>query len=233
MNKKLFASLILVFIFTGVVAAESQLEPTRIIDTPAVGMLDYGAYDLNFRLFSEGGILTRLDFGVFKVVNLGFGWELSNVIGSQDITVAPPTLYLKIKPFSGGMVLPAFAFGYDGQGYSYIKSSSTFTQKEKGIFVVFGREYFFPGFEMNFGANMNDFKTNTVYGFANVDFNIEEKIYFLAEYDNVNYLPDSRLNLGVRFFVTNYLSIDLAGHDIGASDRKTERILRIGYLGKF
>ncbi len=232
MKKKLLAAALLVFVFTMVEAAES-LEPTRIIDTPAVGMLDYGAYDLNFRLFNEGGILTRLDFGVFKIVNVGFGWEVSNAIGSQDITVAPPALSLKIKPFSGGMILPAFAFGYDGQGYSYNKSSGTYTEKEKGIFVVFGREYFFPGFEMNFGANMNDFKTNTIYGFASVNFNLEEKFYFLAEYDNVNYLPDSRLNLGVRFFVTNYLSIDIAGRDMGASGRQAERILRIGYLGKF
>jgi len=213
--------------------SETASESTYVIDTPTVGMLDYGGYDLNFRLFSDGGILTRLNFGVFQIVNLGFGWELAKVIGTQDITVGPPALYLKIKPFAGGMVMPAFAFGYDGQGYFYDKNLGAFAQKEKGIFFVFGREFFFPGLEMNFGANMNDFKTGRVYGFANMDFNIEEKFYFLSEFDNVNYIPDSRLNLGIRFFITSDLSIDVAGRDLGAADRKPERIVRIAYRGKF
>jgi len=235
MNKKPFAVLtaLLILVMPALAFPESGSEATYVIDTPTVGMLDYGGYDLNFRLFSEGGILTRLDFGVFKIVNLGFGWELTNAIGNQDITVAPPALFLKVKPFSGGMVLPAIAFGYDGQGYFYDKTLSSFTQKERGIFVVFGREFFFPGLEMNFGANMNDFRTNTVFGFANMNFNIEDKLYFLGEYDNVNYLPDSRINLGMRFFITNDLSLDLAGRDLGAAGRKSERIMRIAYRSKF
>jgi hypothetical protein len=196
-------------------------------------MLDYGSYDLNFRFFSGGGVLTRLNFGVFKIVNLGLGWELANVIGTQDITVAPPTLSLKIKPFSGGLILPSIAFGYDGQGYFYNKNSNDFTQKERGVFLLFGRELFFPGLEMNFGVNMNDFRTNTVYGFTNLNIDIDDKLYFLAEYDNINYLPASRLNAGIRFFITSDLGIDLAGRDIGAADRKAERILSIAYRGKF
>lgn len=233
MARKLLAALITAFIFVSTAAADSGSEQTYVIDTPTVGMLDYGGYDLNFRLFSDGGLLTRLNFGVFKVVNLGFGWELTKVIGTQDVTVGPPALYLKIKPYAGGMIMPAFAFGYDGQGYFYDKDENAFIQKEKGIFLVFGREFFFPGLEMNFGANMNDFKSGKVFGFLNMNFNIEGKLYFLAEYDNINYLPESRLNAGIRFFVTDYLNIDIAGRDIGASDRKTERILRIGYVSKF
>jgi hypothetical protein len=203
------------------------------IDTPTAGMLDYGAYDLNFRLFSGGGVLTRLNFGVFKIVNLGLGWELANVIGTQDITVAPPTLSLKIKPFSGGMILPSIAFGYDGQGYFYNKNSNEFNQKERGVYILFGRELFFPGLEMNFGVNMNDFKSNTVYGFTNLNIDIDEKLYFLAEYDNVNYLPASRVNAGIRFFITSDLGLDLAGRDIGAAGRQAERILSIDYRSKF
>ena len=208
-------------------------EASHCIDSPTVGLLDYGGYDLSFRLFTDGGILTRLNFGVFSIVNLGFGWELTKVIGNQDITVGPPALSLKIKPYAGGMILPAIAFGYDGQGYFYDKTSSKFLQKEKGIFLVFGRELFFPGFELNFGANMNDFEANKVYGFTNMSINLEDKFYFLAEYDNIHYLPASRLNLGVRFFITSDLSIDLAGRDMGAGDRIAERIVRIAYRSNF
>jgi hypothetical protein len=208
-------------------------ETAYIIDTPNMGMLDYGSYNLNFRLFNNGGILSRLNFGVFKIVNLGVGWELSSVIGDRDISVSPPSLYLKIRPFTGGTILPAFAFGYDGQGYFYDKDNSEYLLKEKGVFVVFGRELFFPGFELNIGGNMNDFKTNTVYGFANFSVNVEDKFYLLGEYDNINYFPESILNLGVRFAVTEYLTIDLAGRDVGAAGRSAERIVRVNYQGRF
>jgi hypothetical protein len=210
-----------------------QAESTYVIDTPTIGMLDYGAYDLNFRLFKNGGILSRLDFGVFKIVNLGVGWEVSNVIGDQNVAMSPPALYLKIRPYAGDFILPSVAFGYDGQGYYYDKDNNRFLQREKGIFVVFGREFLIPGLELNLGANISDFKTNTVYGFGNLMFNVEDKFMLLAEYDNVNFLPDSRLNLGVRCSITDDLSIDLAGRDIGAAGRDAERIIRINYIGKF
>ncbi|MHB9154198.1 MAG: hypothetical protein ACYC5N_00730 [Endomicrobiales bacterium] len=211
----------------------SAAEQTYVIDTPTTGMLDYGVYDLNFRLFSDGGILTRLNFGVFKIVNLGFGWEVNRVIGSENIVVGPPALYLKIRPYAGGMTLPALAFGYDGQGYFYDKDKNEFRDREKGIFAVFGREILFPGLEINAGANINDFKTNTVYGFVSIHFNLEDKFILMGEYDRINYLPDARLNLGARFSVAEDLSIDLAGRDIGAAGRSAERILRVVYIGKF
>lgn len=208
-------------------------EQTYVIDTPTTGLLDYSAYNLNFRLFSTGGILTRLDFGVFKIVNLGFGWEVNKVIGAENVVVGPPALSLRIRPFNGDMSLPAIVLGYDGQGTFYDKDKSEFQQKEKGIFVAFGREVFFPGLNMTAGVNMNDFKTNTVLGFVNMNIDVENKLTLLAEYDNINYFPDSRLNLGVRFAVTKDLNIDLAGRDIGAAARTAERIIRVAYIGKF
>lgn len=208
-------------------------EPTYVIDTPTTGMLDYGAYNLNFRLFSDGGILTRLDFGVFKVVNLGFGWEVSKVIGADNVVVGPPTLSLRIRPFSGDMTLPAVVIGYDGQGSFYDRDNSEFLQKERGIFLAFGREIIFPGLNVTAGVNMNDFKKSDVFGFLNVDAEVNDKFAFLAEYDSINYLPDSRLSLGVRFFVTRDLNVDLAARDIGAAGRTAERIIRVAYVGKF
>ncbi|MBN1822701.1 MAG: hypothetical protein JW803_00115 [Endomicrobiales bacterium] len=229
MSKRIVAILLLSSILSSAYA-----EPTFVIDTPTASVLDYGGYNLNFRLFTDGGILTRLNFGVFRIVNLGFGWEMEKVIGnSEEVVVGPPALYLKIKAYEGGMVLPAFSLGYDGQGYFYDKDASEFIQKERGVFFVFGREMFFPGFNLSFGANMNDFKENKLMGFTGINYNVEDKVNFLVEYDNINYLPDARLNLGLRIFVTDSVSIDLAGRDIGAADRNAERIVRIGYLGQF
>ncbi|HBU70068.1 MAG TPA: hypothetical protein DEE98_06740 [Elusimicrobia bacterium] len=233
-NLKLFFFLIVTVLAASPLRSETASETSFVIDTPATGMSDYGGYNLNFRLFSEGGVLTRLNFGVFNKVNLGFGWEVSRVIGtSQDIIVGAPGLYLKIRPFEGDMVLPAFAFGYDGQGYFYNRDKNEFAQKEKGIFVVFGREAFSPGLVFNVGGNMNDFKTNNVYGFINASYNIEDKVILLCEYDNIHLVYENRLNMGMRFFITPDLSIDLAGRDLGAAGRDAERVLQINYVGRF
>jgi hypothetical protein len=213
--------------------SRGNAETTCVIDTLNTGMLDYSAYDLNFRLYKDGGILTRLNFGVFKIVNLGVGWEVSRVIGDQNITVSPPALYLKIRPFAGDMLLPSIAFGYDGQGYFFDKDTNKFLQREKGIFFVVGRELFIPGLDLNLGADMSDFRTNTMYGFANLTFNVEDKLLLLTEYDDINYLPQSRLNIGLRMAIADNLSIDLTGRDIGAAGRNAERSVRINYSGKF
>lgn len=215
-------------------------ESTYVIDTPTTGMLDYGGYDLNFRLFSGGGVITRLDFGVFRMVNLGLGWEVKQVIGADNAigpakaTVAPPALYVKIRPFEGGIILPAFVLGYDGQGNFYNSDKAEFTQKEKGIFAAVGREILFPGFNVAVGGNISDFKNNTVSGFANILLNLEDKFNFLVEDDN------QKINAGCRFFINKDLSIDLAVRYIRSDIDSTvtdsvanERIIRINYVGKF
>jgi len=213
--------------------ANSKESAIDLIDVPTAGILDYGSYNVNFRLFSNGGVLSRLNFGVFKVVNLGFAWEVQKLIGDQDPSVAPPALYLKVRPFSGTMSMPSFAFGYDGQGYFYNSSSDEFAQKGKGVFIVFTKEMFFPGLEMNFGANINDFKKSEVDAFTAASFNIEEKFMLIAEYDNIHYSPENRFNAGLRLAITDDLSIDLAGRDLISKDRSSERILKINYVGRF
>lgn len=227
--RRLAACAALLFLAGSLAAAPTGF----VVDTPSTEVLNYGSYHLGFRLFSGGGILTRMNFGVFKIVNVGVGWETDNVIGVDNIAVAAPSLYLKVKPYDGGRVMPAFAFGYDGQGLFWNKDDRSFIQKEKGVFVVCGREYFVPGLELSLGANINDFSSNTVYAFTSATLNVEDDFYFLAEYDNINYFPHARLNLGVRFYVAEGVSIDVAGRDIVGEGRDVERIVAINYVGKF
>lgn len=203
------------------------------IDTPTTELLDYGSYHLGFRLFSDGGVTTRMNFGVFKIVNLGIGWEVDHAIGTQNIAVASPALYMKVKAYNGGMVLPELAFGYDGQGNFWDKDTRTFAEKEKGVFMVLGHEYFVPGLELNLGANINDFTANSVRGFTSASFNVEDNFYFLAEYDNFGSSEGDRLNAGIRFFVAGGVSIDVAARDLIDENHIVERIVAINYIGKF
>jgi hypothetical protein len=179
-------------------------------------------------------MLSQMNFGVFKIVNLGFGWELQQLVGNQNIIVAPPTLNIKVRPFAGGLFLPALALGYDGQGSYYDSKSNTFEQKERGVYIVLTRELLFPGFELSTGANMNDFQSDTVYGFANLNINMENIFVIMAEYDNIHYAPENRVNGGFRFALTDDLSVDLAGRDLaGSGPLAKERLIRVNYTGRF
>ena len=60
---------------------------TYLVDTPTYSILDYGSYDVLFRVFSGGGVLAKLNFGVFQILNLGVSWELGSLIGCYDVVV--------------------------------------------------------------------------------------------------------------------------------------------------
>ena len=88
-----------------------------VMDTPTTNILNYGSYDVSFRMFGYGGVHTRLDFGVFKFFNIGVSWELDRFIGNDQIEMAVPALSVKFRLYEGNMKWPGIALGFDGQGY--------------------------------------------------------------------------------------------------------------------
>ncbi|GHT76756.1 hypothetical protein AGMMS50222_09780 [Endomicrobiia bacterium] len=138
------------------------------------------------------------------------------------------------------MILPGLAMGYDGQGCFIDKVN--FVQREKGLYIVMGRELFLGGLMFNIGANICNFtKTKQVYGFANAIVPVfKESMYLMAEYDNINInrFQDARLNFGFRFAVTEGVDIDFAVRDCWGKNNHplripNERIFKISYSGKF
>ncbi|MDR3306537.1 MAG: hypothetical protein LBS61_02545 [Endomicrobium sp.] len=210
-----------------------------VIDTPTTGILSYGSYSADFRCFSRGNVISEINFGVFKPLDLGVSWELDRFIGDENIKAAVPSLHVKLSLYGGSMTLPGFALGYDGQG-TFINGDCDggYMQRCKGTYFVVGREFFIEGLIFNLGINVNDFSNPKVYWFSNATVPLyKEFVSFMLEYDNVNYFPEARLNCGLRFSVSEYLDIDCIVRDcLGKKDAKrfpNERELKISYLGKF
>ncbi|MCL1972177.1 MAG: hypothetical protein FWG57_04220 [Endomicrobia bacterium] len=212
-----------------------------IMDTPTTGILNYGSYDVNFRFFSGGSVQTRLDFGVFKFMYVGVALELVNFIGNEQAKVAIPALSVKVKAYEGNMTWPSVALGYDGQGYFFNQDyDGNYVQKERGLYVVAGREVFFEGWNFYLGMNMNDFKDPGLHGFVSTIMPMpfaKDSLSFMAEYDNIGYFPDARLNFGLKLNLTDYIDIDFMMRDCWGRDEAdrfpNERVFRIGYTGKF
>jgi hypothetical protein len=237
MLKRILSLFLMFFMFVTL----SFAAKTYVIDTPTYGLLTYGSYDFGFRCFSNGNVISNIDFGVFKPLNIGVYWEIDKLIGKDNIKVAIPTLNIKLRIYEGDMIFPGIAIGYNGQGYligTGLKSG--YVQKAKGLYVVLGRELFFDGFILNVGANINDFSIVKVYGFVNTMVTLfKDFLYFMTEYDNINYLPDARLNCGLKLSLSEYLDVDCIVRDCFGKSNATgtgvsnERILKLSYSGKF
>lgn len=210
---------------------------TYLMDTPTHSILDYGSYDLQFRIFSNGGVLTKLNFGIFKPLNIGVSWEVANIIGVDDVTVAIPALQVKLNLYSGSEKLPGVAIGYDGQGYFYDSSKTDFIQKGKGVYVVAGKEILLPSLNLNIGLNVNEFKEPCLLGFVGASFVIvEETLMFMTEYDNIGKGAYARANAGLRLWVTENFDIDFMLRNFTTTDKEKfgcERIFKVSYQSKF
>lgn len=234
MFKKIF------YVFLTAVLIQTNLfavNTTELIDTPTYSILDYGSYEMQFRIFNNGGVTSKLSFGIFKALNLGVSWELSNIVGVGNTVVAVPALQIKVNLYEGSASLPGFAIGYDGQGYFYNDSDAEFLQKGRGIYAVAGKELLLPGLNFNIGINVNDFKEVRLLGFVNGFYSIiDESLLAMLEYDNIGKGADARLNLGFKLWATENFAIDFILRNILTGDEERlgcERILRLSYQSRF
>lgn len=237
MLKKFLLSILVILGMVVYVEKTYATNITYLVDIPTYSLLDYGSYDIQFRVFSSGGVLTKLNFGIFKVLNLGVSWELGNLIGVDDVVVAVPALQLKLNLYSGSEKIPGLAIGYDGQGFFYNQSKAEFTQKGKGVYFVFGKELLLPSLNFNAGLNLNDFKHPCVLGFVGTSYQIiDEALMAMIEYDNLGKGKDARLNAGFRLWITENFDIDFILRNFTTGDKERygcERVLKISYQSRF
>lgn len=215
---------------------------THFIDTPSANVLDQYGFQVQSRYYSEGGVLMGFNFGIFPRLNLGIAFQVEHFIGSSsDMKVVEPALLAKFRIYDGSEHLPSFAIGYDGQGYYYSTDKKKYLEKKRGLYGAFTKEVFFSGFNFNGGLNISDFDNAKVYFFTGLSYNIDNIVNLMLEWDNIHDLKWSRLNAGIRAYLTNFLHLDIAIREIGANDtfsgtstrRKPERIISIQYQTSF
>lgn len=218
------------------------LPDVEMIDVPTAGILDYYGFMFKTRFYSAGGVLGALNFGVLERLNLGASMTVDRLVGSDSpIKMRRPEIQVRFRFYDGGYYIPALALGYDGQGYYYDSDAKKYMEKGRGLYVTGSKEIGVPGLALHGGFNVPDFDNNYLFGFAGLNYTLEEKVAFMAEYDNLFHSDDpSRLNLGTRIYVTPYFQLDLALRGLGRSgefsngaDRNTERIVQMRYNTSF
>jgi len=217
------------------------LPDTTLIDIPTASALDLGGFQSRTRFFSSGGFLETLGFGVYPRVNLGVSFNVDRLVGNDSpVQIRRPELNMKIRFFDGDRLIPAFAMGFNGQGYFYNKPSKTYNQKQRGLYFVGSQEIGLPGLQAHAGMNIWDFDSNGVGGFLASSLNIRDRVKLMVEWDNLNSIFDSRFNSGLRVYMTPNFNFDFAVRGIGqggrhpdGQPRDPERVMQFKYIGHF
>jgi hypothetical protein len=220
----------------GLNAAESN-----IIDAPTAAVLEYGGYSSQTRFYSHGGILEYASFGVYPRLNLGASLAINGLVGNDTMVRArPPEVQVKCRFYDGDRYLPALGVWFDGQGFDYSSIEKKFHDRQRGFYVVATEELGVPGLQAHPSFNISDFDSNSVFGAIPLSYNIQDKAMVLFEWDNISNFGNSRVNSGLRVYLTPKLRVDFAVRRIGQggffadnSSRGPERIVQLKYSGSF
>lgn len=216
------------------------LSDYELLDIPTAAVVDYQSIAVKTRVFNNGGVTTGALFSVHPRVNLGATATLENLIGSSDnIRFVRPDIQAKFRIYDGNRAVPAFAVGYDGLGHYYDFSKREYQEKARGMYIVATSELA-PGFQMHPAFNFSDFESSSFFGSIAFNYNLQDTINFMLEWDNIHKLSDSHVNLGTRFYVTPFFFLDLGLRDLGCNNylangsrQLPERVAQIRYISNF
>ncbi|MFC1484909.1 hypothetical protein ACFL5N_00460 [bacterium] len=227
--RKIFLPFLVTLLFPTILFAKL---PSKLIDTPINSFYSQDEFAVDFTVYRDGGVVTWLEMGIKPGFNLGFSVDFYKMIGEDSMKTRPPRLSARVRVYRGDFFLPAFTIGYLGQGYGRYHDGN-YENEEKGFYVALEREVWIPNLIWNAGLNIADFKKADLYGFFNVRYLLFNKLLLSMEYDNIRRTPNSRLNLGFRYFITDNLSMGLGLRKLNKLDQGIERILQIVYVGDF
>jgi hypothetical protein len=205
-----------------------------VIDTPTANSVEFGSFDLSFRLYDRGSILTRLFYGIImKNLTLGLSFDAENVVGTGDIEPRRPYLYVKLPLYTGNSVWPGISLGFDEQGFgAYDEDEEQYRFRAMGFFLVLTKKGVVPG--LNIGAGVNaDYSgpDEKIRGFVNTDFMIGPEFMILAEVKEIDE-EGAYSNVGAKYLLSPDLNFEFSVLNIGGQG-DAERILRVTYKGTF
>ncbi|MBR4508403.1 MAG: hypothetical protein IKP23_02895 [Elusimicrobiaceae bacterium] len=212
----------------------STLNATRIeeylIDTPTAKVSPVKTFTATSRIFSEGGLVTFFTFTPFDRFSIGTGITLEHIVGTndEDIKVLPPSLQLKFQMYDGSETWPMLAIGFNNQGFYYNHEEDKYLQLAKGLYLSATQEVLFEGLMLNYGANVttDGFEFRKLHAFTSLNYDITDYLNLMVEWDNIRSIKTSRVNTGLRFYVSEFFALDFAVRNL---NNKAERILQIKY----
>ncbi|MFA5859400.1 MAG: hypothetical protein WC955_10080 [Elusimicrobiota bacterium] len=209
--------------------AVQPITPLEMIDAPTAEVVDHESVLVNFRVYENGGLLTKIVFGVINRLQLGLTMDIAKVIGRDQPELHQPQLDIKFRFFDGNVYVPALALGYNSQGYLYNELLKQYAHREKGLYLVASREIV-DGLELHLGTNVYDFEKDIFYGFLGMSWLLGERFMTCFELDNIRNSDEVRVNFNLAAKFTDNLTMELAVRDmVVAANHSPDRVLKITY----
>lgn len=162
-------------------------ELLRLIDSPTAGLIDKGRFDVDLRLFRDGGVVGQLHAGILRRLTIGLAFGGEGVIGNDAINWYPRVeASARYRVYEESAALPAFTAGYGTQGYGP-HAGGRYQIKSKGFFVAASKNYVsgLGQFGVHGGINWSreDADDGGPSGWWGIDKTINEELTAVAEYD--------------------------------------------------
>ena len=224
-------------------------EPTELLDIPTAGLLTRGSFDVDLRLFRQGGLIAKVDVGLTPRLMIGLGYGGENIIGGGKVNWNPQVgVWIKYRLFEESNALPALCLGYTNQGYgTYLDSTNRYQNKSKGVYAVMSKNYalfgtvsFHAGINYSFERNDKNDKPTLFFGF---DKTINPEITVMTDYDlavndNNNRPGQGRgyWNAGIRWTFARQLNLTFMMRDLFSNAKNfpaPTREIKINYVEFF
>ena len=251
MYGKIRVVLIYLLLQTAVYAQNIPISEQRtLINRPTAGSLERGSYDIELRIYSQGGLLGGVAVGLTDRITFGATYGGLNIIGEGKVEWNPrPEVNIKYRLFEESYSGPAISVGYSGQGFgAWSDSLNRYQIKSPGVYTAASKNYsmmgnlgFHGGVNFSFENKDGDEDINMWIGF---DKSINEEISILGEYDFA--LNDNRgetfgsgngyLNAALRWSFVDELIIEFDVNNILGNRKDTaaaSREIKIIYLEFF
>ncbi len=171
-------------------SARSQYaDPLRLIEMPTAGVLAHGAYSMDLRLYSGGGVLAGIGVGLRDAIQFGFAFGGTGVLGADDPEWNPRAEFqFRWRVLRESFMGPAIGLGFDSQGHGfYDEETDRYQVKSRGFYGVASKHFIFLG-ELGLHGGMNyslerDDDDEDLDLFLGIEKSIGPDLDFITEYD--------------------------------------------------
>ncbi|PKK83522.1 MAG: hypothetical protein CVT49_08360 [candidate division Zixibacteria bacterium HGW-Zixibacteria-1] len=179
-----------------------DIPPRVLIDAPTAGTLPRGSFDIMMSVYSNGGILGKTSIGLSNRFMVGMSYGAEGIISDRTANANPEIEFnVKLRLIDENYYLPAFAVGFNSQGYgAYIDDRKRYTYKSKGFYGVISRSFMLQNLNagVHAGANYS----------LEYDYDSEEEPSFF-------FGMDARFNYNIGFFIEYDLALNDNRSSIG------------------
>jgi hypothetical protein len=232
----------------GSAGSKAKMPRLSIIDMPTARILPPKAYRVSGIIMQESGILTQVNYGLTKNVNLGFSYSAMPLFGEGDPILQPLLLFdVRVRLLSEKKKVPAIVLGVNSQGLGAWENKRRFEFNAPGIFLSASKNISWEAgiLSLHGGINypiMPSAYSNTPGAFVGVEQSFYKNVTIATEYSGTwNEDPafmnkNGLLNCAVKYSPFKGINLTIQARDLLESRANGNGFLRyagIEYIGIF